>query len=90
MSLNFGPTNPRIQGCESLDTIRLSQKDNKFMFIILYKHYMPKNLELKNPSVEIKSWDLINYWAFCCQIHLGTVVFVLIMDECFIKLEIEQ
>jgi hypothetical protein len=49
-----------------------------------------KKFRIKKPNVEIKSWDLINYWAFCCQIHLGTAVFVLIMDECFIKLEIEQ
>jgi hypothetical protein len=29
-------------------------KDNKIMFIILYKHYLPKNSELQKPIVQVK------------------------------------
>jgi hypothetical protein len=29
-------------------------KDNKIMFIVLYKHYLPKNSELQKPIVQVK------------------------------------
>jgi hypothetical protein len=34
--------------CGDLDTLRLFHKDNKIMFIILYKYYVLKISELKN------------------------------------------
>jgi len=37
-----------------LNRLKLSQKDNKIMFIMLYKHYLPKKVELKKPTLKLK------------------------------------
>ncbi len=39
-SFNFIPTTFSTEECDSLNTFRLSHKDNKIMFIVLYKYYM--------------------------------------------------
>jgi hypothetical protein len=40
--------------CDSLDTLRLFHKDNKILFIVLYKYYVPKKLELKNQLPKLR------------------------------------
>ncbi len=57
-------------------TLSLSHKDRKIMFIILYKHYVLEISELKNPTAKVKIWNLTNYSAVCCPIHLGATVVV--------------
>jgi hypothetical protein len=52
--LNFKLATSRSKECDSLDTFRLSYKDNKIMFIILYKHYMLKISEFKNQLLKLR------------------------------------
>jgi hypothetical protein len=53
--------------------MRLSHKNNKIVFIILYKPYVSKTSELKNQLPKFKIWNLINYSTVCCRcrIHLS-------------------
>jgi hypothetical protein len=37
-----------------LDTLKLSHKHNKNVFIIIYKHYLQKNSELKNQVSKVR------------------------------------
>ncbi len=53
-NLNFKLATSRSKECDSLDTFRLSYKDNKIMFIILYKHYMLKISEFKNQLLKLR------------------------------------
>jgi hypothetical protein len=52
--MNFKPTNLWIYEFDSLNTITASHKDNKTMFIIFYKHYLPKISELKNQLPKLR------------------------------------
>jgi hypothetical protein len=46
--VNFKLAIFKSEKCDSLNTLRLFHKDNKIMFIILYKHYLSKISKLKN------------------------------------------
>jgi hypothetical protein len=46
--------NPWTYGSNSLDTLRLSHKDNNIILIILYKHYASKFSELKNQLPKLR------------------------------------
>jgi hypothetical protein len=74
--LNFRPATSRNGKMwqSTLDTLKLSHKNNKIMFIILYKHYLPKNFKIKKPTAKVKIWNLTNYSTICYRIHSGTMV----------------
>ncbi len=74
LGVNLGYTASKSERWVSLDTIGLYQKDNKAIFIILYKYYLSKISEIKKPTAKMKIWNLINYLAVCCWICLGTMV----------------
>ncbi len=52
--LNFKLAIFRTKKCDSLNTLILSHKDNKSMFIILYKYYLLEFLELKNQLLKLR------------------------------------
>jgi hypothetical protein len=51
LGLNFTSRNERY---DILNTIILSHKDSKLMFIILYKYYVPKTSELKTQLPKLR------------------------------------
>ncbi len=53
-SLNFKLAISRSKECDGRNTLRLSHNDNKILFIVLYKYYLPKISELKKPIAKVK------------------------------------
>jgi hypothetical protein len=54
LGLNFKPVGSRSEECDSVDTIRLSHKNNKNKFIILYKYYLLSISKIKNQFLKLR------------------------------------
>jgi hypothetical protein len=55
----------------------------KFLFIVLYKYYLPKISELKKPIAKVKIWNLINYSIVCYWICLSAMILRMIYTTFF-------
>jgi hypothetical protein len=53
-SLNFKFATFRIEECDNLNTFKRSYKNNKIMFISLYKHHLPKISKFQNDLQKLK------------------------------------
>jgi hypothetical protein len=53
-SLSFKLAISWTKECDSPNTPSLSNKDNKILFIVLYKCYLPKISELKNQLPKLR------------------------------------
>jgi hypothetical protein len=59
--------NPWTYGSNSLDTLRLSHKDNNVIFIILYKHYVSNFSGLKNELPKLRFEILLIIQQFVAE-----------------------
>jgi hypothetical protein len=71
--------NPWTYGSNSLDTLRLSHKDNNVIFISLYKHYVSKFSELKNQLPKLRFEILLIIQQFVAKsIHILRIHWALV------------
>jgi hypothetical protein len=72
--LNHRPYIHQFFKMATICTTTLSPLLQIAVFIIIYNHYLPKILELKNQVLKLRFKILINYSAVCCRIRSWSTV----------------